>query len=371
MKTRQLSDHFKAYFTVGDGYRGGSSGDPTQHQTIHKLSSNENPYGASPKVIEALSSAARDLHIYPDHTDTAVREQLTLVHEGVASDQFIVANSGSEVLQMIIKGFVKVGDNVIVSSPYFVPYRSFSLWEGAEVVDVPLIQPDYRLDVAGILSAVDERTRIVFLTSPNNPTGSYISRKELDELMHGLPSDVLVVYDEVYWHYIDQPDYPRAVDYLDRYDNIVGLNSFSKAYGLASMRIGYGYFSSSVAHYLRQICRPFLLPKFSIVAAIAALSDQEWIQSCVKHNAIERDYLYSAIEDLDIPVWSSNANFLMIKPAGDHIALVDYLADQGIYVRPLDNYMAPGAVRITVGTRANSEALLKALRGYPGIRQVD
>ena len=358
-----IERRFKSYFDDKGGYKGGKSGDPSQFKKIHKLSSNENPYGPSPKVSEVINKQLNRLHIYPSPTDLDLRHALLEHYDGKLSlDQFITGNGGSNVIDLLIKGFVNVGDEVIVSSPYFIPYSSFSKWAGAEVIDVPLDNEDYSLDVSGIISALNNKTRIIFLTSPNNPTGSYIKRSEFECLLETVPDDVIVLYDEVYYHYINQDDYPLAWEYVDSYPNLFAINSFSKAYGLAALRVGYGYGSELVCNYLRQIVRPFSIPHINLVAAIAALKDQEWVSSCIEKNHVERAFLWDAMSEFDFKTFPSDANFFCIKPQNNHTQLTSDLAGQGIFVRPLDNFKAPGCLRITVGNRESNEALIEALR---------
>lgn len=364
---KKIEDKFKSYFTEDNSYRGGKSGDPTKYEKIHKLSSNENPLGCSPKVHKIIAEQHQSVSSYPDATDLQLREALAKHYTGkLQVNQFICGNGGSEIIDWIIKGFVSVGDEVIVSSPFFVPYRSFSRWAGAEVVDVPLLSGSYALDVDGILAAINDKTRIVFLTSPNNPSGSYIKRSDFEALLDRIPGDVIIAYDEVYHHFIDRADYPRAFEYIDRYPNLVGINSFSKAYGIAGMRIGYGYFAVQIATYLRQIIRPFIIPRLTLTAAIAAVEDQSWVSHTVAHNNRGREYLYEQMSQMDLELYESHGNFIMFGVRGDHLAVFQSLADQGIFIRPLDNYEAPGMLRVSVGTQESNEAFINTLRRIIG-----
>ncbi len=261
MKTisKGIQSLFKPYLTVKNGYKGGKGiSSKKENQKTYKLSSNENPIGTSPLALEAIKNALTDLHLYPDTTDIRLREELVKSYNNQLDiDQFICAASGSELIDLIIRAFIREGDEVIVSTPCFVPYKMFSSWSGATVVDVPLKEADYALDVTNIVNAVTSKTRIVFLTSPNNPTGSYISKDEFESLMQLLPPNVVVVFDEVYWHFADAENYVRALPYISKYPNLIAINSFSKTYGLASLRVGYSYMNTEVAAYLRQICKPF------------------------------------------------------------------------------------------------------------------
>lgn len=359
-----VSALFKSYLEVKDGYQGGKSVTANKKdQKTYKLSSNENPIGASPKAIAAIRGYLDRLHLYPDPTDVRLRQALAEFYEGQLSpDHFIGTNGGSELIDLIIRGFVEVGDEVIISAPFFVPYRTFSQWGGAEVINVPLAAEDYSVDVEGILDAITGRTKVVFLTSPNNPTGTYIPRPVLERLLAAIPPDIIVVLDEVYWQFATAPDYVRALPYVEDHPNLIAINSFSKTYGLAALRVGYGYMNVEIADYLRQICKPFQVARLSLEAAIAALRDKEFVAQSVKLVTAERKYMEQQYTELGIDFASSQANFVLIDPPVPAPEFVDYLFGQGIAVRPMDNFGAPGKVRISIGTREANEALLAAIR---------
>jgi len=363
---KDIQSIFKSNLTPKHAYKGGKN-PPTSTKKIYKLSSNENPIGASPKAIAAAAEAIQKVGVYPDQTDIRLREALSLDFDNkIDADQFITGNSGSEVLELVMRSLLSDGDEVIVSNPCFSPYLAFSRWYGASQVDVPLIIPDYSLDVDGILNAITEKTKIIFLTSPNNPTGTYIPKATLDQLMKSIPSDILVVLDEVYRHFADAPDYITALLYVQQGYNILGLNSFSKTYGLAGMRVGYGYTTKVIADYIRQIHRPFLIPLPSLEAGIAALSDKAFIEETVAMVHEGRGYLAKTFDQLNIKYWPSQANFFIIDPPIPEVELADRLMEQGIMVRPVSQFGAPGKVRITVGNPEANEAFVQALTAIVG-----
>lgn len=359
-----LTALFKPYLKVKGGYKGGKSVTATKKdQKTYKLSSNENPIGASPKAVAAIQRHLQQLDRYPDPTDIRLREALADFYEHqLHPDQFLCGNGGSEVIDLVIRGFLKVGDEVIISSPFFVPYRMFSLWAGAKVVDVPLDQDTFELDVAGILSAISDKTRIIFLTSPNNPTGTYIPRRALESLLAAIPTDVIVILDEVYWQFTTADDYARALPYVADYPNLIAINSFSKTYGLAALRVGYAYMDQEVAAYLRQICRPFLIPRLSMEGAIAALKDHDFVGRTTELVIGERRFMQEQYRKLGISFTPSQANFILVDPPVPASEFVEYLFEEGIAVRPMDNFGAPGKVRISIGDREANETLLEAIR---------
>lgn len=362
-KIRHISEVFKSHLTVKTVYKGGKSITPRAGQKVYKLSSNENPIGTSPKALQAIKKHSQNLHLYPDNTDIRLREALVEEFDNqLHIDQFIAASSGSEIIDLLARAFLREGDEVLISTPSFVPYNMFSAWSGAKVVDVPLKANSYELDTNALLQAINERTRILFLTSPNNPTGTYIPKATLDHFLSQVPPDVLIVFDEVYRHFADAEDYVTALPYLKKYPNLVAINSFSKTYGLAAMRVGYCYTSLDVAHYVRQICKPFLIPQLSLEAAIAALKDEEFVAQTAKLIKEERVFLREAFQELGINFTPSQANFFLIGPPILAAEFVDYLMQQGIMTRPADNFGAQGKVRISVGTREANECLIKVMK---------
>lgn len=361
MKTG-IESIFKAHLEPKEVYKGGKN-IPLSNKKIYKLSSNENPLGASPKAVEAAKSALAKIDIYPDQTDIRLREALaTDFNNALEVDQFITGNSGSEVIDMLLRAFVSEGDEVIFSNPCFLPYSVFSRWYGATQVDVPLLKPNYDLDVKGILKAITDKTKMIFLTSPNNPTGTYIPKAVFESLLAELPKNILVVFDEVYRHFADAPDYVTALPYVKQGYSVLGLNSFSKTYGLAGLRIGYGYTTKTIANYIRLIHKPFLMPLPSLDAAIGALNDHEFIQETVKTVLDGRRFLIDSFAALGIKYWPTQANFFIIDPPLPEMEFTNKLMEHGVMVRPVSQFGAPGKVRITIGNQETNEALIKALK---------
>jgi histidinol-phosphate aminotransferase len=278
------------------------------------------------------------------------------------ANQFICGNSGSEIIDMLLRAFINEGDEVIYSNPCFLPYAVFSRWYGAKQVDVPLKYPSYDLDLEGILNAITGKTKIIFLTSPNNPTGTYIPKPVLDDFLNQIPKNIVIVFDEVYRHFADAEDYVSGLPYVKAGHNIIAINSFSKTYGLAGQRIGYCYTTATIANYIRQIHKPFLLPITSIEAAIGALNDTDFVAETVKTVQEGRKYLADSFTSLGIKYWPSQGNFFIIDPPIPEFEFTDKLMEQGIMVRPVSQFGAPGKVRITIGTKEANEAFINALK---------
>ena len=355
---------FKEYLAVAEPYKGGKSISEikTKKDKIYKLSSNENPIGASPKAMEAIKNNLDNLHIYPDRTDQRLQKALKAFYKDAIDErQFIGASSGSEIIDHVVRAFAGEGLEVIVSNPAFKPYIMFSSWYGSTIVDVPLLTPNYTLDVPGILEAITDQTRLIFLTSPNNPTGTHISKQELDQLFAGLPEHVVVVLDEVYYHFAEAEDYTIAMPYVQKGYNIIAVNSFSKTYGLAGMRIGYGYTTPELSDYIHQLCKPFLIDTLSIEAGIAALSDQAFIDKTVNIVKEGRQFLYKHLDRVGMHYWKSQGNFILMKPEMPAEEFELKMLTEGVMVRPVGNFGAPGCVRVTVGTAEANQAFVDAL----------
>lgn len=361
--TKTNIDIFKSHLTIKSDYVGGKAKPKSvDGKKIYKLSSNENLLGSSPKALAAIQSYLQRLNEYPDQTDIRLRDALAAFYgEPMTADHFFTGNSGSEILELIARAFLDPGLEAIIASPTFMPYRLFSEKMGAKVLDIPLQAPDFELNVVEILAAINEKTRLLFLTSPNNPTGSYIPKDRLAYILREIPSHVIVVLDEVYFQFADQENYTTALPFVLENQNIIGVNSFSKAYGLAGLRIGYAYAHPELARYIKQLHRPFLLNALSLNAAIGALSDTEFLNTTVELVQRERNYLYQQLDQLSINYWKSQGNFFLVRPLMPAMNFETKMLDHGIMVRPVENFGAKGCVRITIGTREANLAMLKAL----------
>ena len=357
---------FKPYLFKTAEYRGGKGTDEvkTKASKIYKLSSNENPIGSSPKAMQAIQESLQDLHIYPPRTGTELQEALaTFYNNELTPDHFVPTNSGSETIEFIARGFLSDGLECIVSNPSFMPYTMFSGWNGPKVIDIPLLSPNYDIDVESILNAINENTRLIFITSPNNPTGTYIPKSKIDQLIDHVPEHVIIVLDEVYYHFADAEDFTTALPYVKAGKNIIAVNSFSKTYGLASLRVGYSYSTPEIASYLRRLYRPFLINKISLKAGIAALADQEFIKETVDLVRKERLRFYPVLEKHGIEYWKGQGNFILFKSPIDPNEFVEKMTyEAGVMVRNATSFGAPGCIRVTIGTHEANNAFFFGLQ---------
>ena len=334
----------------------------TNWEKFFKLSSNENMMGTSPMALDAIKKAIEGVYEYDFYDDYQFQDVLADHYlQELQSGQFITANSGVEVLEIICRGLVSVGSECIISTPTFSPYKNIIELEGGVVKDVPLTLPNYEYDVEGVLNAVSEKTAIVFVTNPNNPTGTYATKKQFEKLLNGLPDHVIVVYDEVYFHFVDQDDFPYAKDYIKQGNNVIGLHTFSKIYGLAGMRVGYGITTPEIGDYLNKIFRPFRISTLSTIAAYEALKDTEHVSRSQNMVWEGKKDLYNKFELRGIKYWPSQGNFVMFQSPIPSLELTAAMLDEGVMVRPGDNFGAPGCIRVTVGTQESNERFWNVL----------
>ncbi len=333
-----------------------------QGKELHKLSSNENALGPSPKAIAAIQAALPRLHEYGFRVDDPLREALAAAFDQeIPAEQFVTANAGLEIIDMAARAFLGPGTESICSNPTFHVYEIFSKVNGATVVDVPLLEDTFELNVQGILDAINERTRLIFVANPNNPTGTMIPKSTMDEFMAQVPDHVIVIHDEVYWHFADMAEFPFAKDYIKAGKNVIGLHSFSKAYGLAGMRVGYGFSTPRIAAYLQKLRRPFFINTLSMEGALAALGDSEHLQNTQELIATEKAWLYGELSRLDIHYWDSYTNFILFRSPFDADTLIAQMLEMGVMVRSGENNGAPGCIRLTIGLHRSNAVFIDSL----------
>jgi histidinol-phosphate aminotransferase len=325
---------------------------------IIKLASNENPYGCSPRVKEAITAQFDKLALYPDGYSRALRERLA-EHLGVNEKQLIFGNGSDEVVQIICRAFLKAGTNTVMATPTFPQYRHNAVIEGAEIREIPLVNGHH--DLSGMLQAIDENTRVMWVCSPNNPTGTYINENDLLTFLQQVPKHVLVVIDEAYYEYVQAKDYPETVPLLAQYENVMILRTFSKAYGLASLRIGYGIASETLIRQLEPAREPFNTSTLAQAAALAALDDQDFIKECAEKNKQCLEVFYRFCDEHGLKYYPSEANFILIDFGIEGNKVFQYLLERGIIVRSGNALGFPTSVRITVGSEEQNKEIFTVL----------
>jgi histidinol-phosphate aminotransferase len=325
---------------------------------VIKLASNENPYGCSPKVKEAILQTLNGLAVYPDGYARALREKLAQ-HLGVNETEIIFGNGSDEVVQIICRAFLETGTNTVMATPTFPQYRHNAVIENAEVREIPLVDGNHDLD--SMLQAIDEHTRIVWICNPNNPTGTYVQETSLLTFLKKVPKHVLVVVDEAYYDYAHAPDYPKTIPLLKQYENLMILRTFSKAYGLASLRIGYGVASEEIIRKLEPAREPFNTSTLAQAAALAALDDQAFIKECAEKNKQGLEAFYRFCEEHGLKYYRSEGNFILIDFGIEGNEVFQYLLERGIIVRSGNALGFPTSVRITVGSEEQNNEIFAAL----------
>ncbi len=347
-------------------YSGGLSIEEVRSQIhsdrIFKMSSNENPLGPSAQVVEAIRKAAPELNIYPPRDDQTLRQALASFHgRGLRPDHFFSAVSGVEVLEMVARALLSPEDEVIVCPPTFGWYLLSARRQGVRVVEVPLGAGSFAHDIDAILQAANERTRLVYLCNPHNPTGVMTSARQMDRLVGNLPEQVTLLADEVYHHFVERPDYPDTLRYVLAERNVLIVHSFSKAYGLAGLRLGYAIARPGLIERLARLRRPFQQSRLALEAGQAALMDQDHIARTVTLVRQGKEFLYQSFDGLGITCWPSEANFILIRSPIDGPALDQALLRRGVLVHPTDANGLPGHFRVTVGLPEANQALVTAL----------
>lgn len=322
------------------------------------LSANENPLGASPRALEAVARHLGGIHRYPDDDGTELKAALA-AKLGVGSQNLILGNGSSQILGLCAQASLREDDEAVLADPSFMPYRSVvDHCHGTKVL-VPL--KDYGHDLDAMADRITGRTRLVILGNPNNPTGTIIGDNELSRFLSRVPPDVLVVLDEAYKEYVQKDDFPSSLDYVAQGRRVLVTRSFSKAYGLAGLRIGYGIASPAVIEALETIRPRYNTNCLAQVAALAALADDEHLRRTVTSNAEGRAYLAEQFGGLGLFYVPSEANFLLLR-VGDGRHAHRLLRDLGLLVQPMDRYGLPAFVRVSVGLPEENERFIGVLR---------
>ncbi len=331
-------------------------------QDIVKLASNESPLGPSPRAVAAVRACLRTLHRYPVAGDDALRARIARqVGGGIGPENVAVANGGTEVLSLIAQGFLAPGDEAIFCPPTFPLYEIFTRRRGATAVACPLRMPGGAYDVDAILRAVGPATRVLFLCSPVNPTGTLLTRDGADRLLRGLPQRVVTVFDESYRDFVDDTEAAESLPYVRAGRTVLSVRSFSKSYGLAGLRVGYALAPEDLARYLERGRNPFHVSAPALAGALAALDDERYLDRVRRIVRAERRRMVCELDHRGLAPLPSQANFVFFRPGCPPDLLYQELLARGIVIRPTSFFYVPDGVRVTVGTRAHNTRFLAAL----------
>ena len=324
---------------------------------IVKLASNENPRGPSPAVRAAIAAAVDDLSRYPDGNGFALKAALSARHR-VSPEQIVLGNGSNDILELVTQAFLRRGDQTVYSAHAFAVYPLATQARGAAGIEVPA--KDLGHDLTAMRSAITPATRIVFIANPNNPTGTWIAPDALRAFIAAVRDDVLIVLDEAYNEYLDSAKHAPSAEWVGLYPNLVVSRTFSKAYGLAALRVGYGIMDPNVADMLNRVRQPFNVNALAQVAALAALADTRYIDESRAINREGMRQLEDGVRALGLSFVPSHANFLLVR-VGDAATLYHRLLQRGVIVRPVANYGLPEFLRVTVGLPAENQRFLDAV----------
>lgn len=326
---------------------------------IVKLASNENPLGPSENALQAIKNEFAELTRYPDGNGfdlkTALSESL-----GVTVNQLTLGNGSSDILEFIVKCFVSKNDDVIVSQHAFAIYGLVTKTVGGNLIQVPA--KNWGHDLVAMAAAITDKTKIIFVTNPNNPTGTWNTKAQLETFLRAVPSNVIVLLDEAYFEYVSEADYPSGIDYLSQYPNLVVTRTFSKAYGLASLRVGYGISSPELADLMNRVRPPFNVNSMALAAATACVKDTDYLHTSKSLNDQGMKQLQTGFDRLNLNWIPSVGNFICFEIPGQAAAINQGLLEVGVIVRPVANYEMPDHLRVSIGTEKENETFLSKLQ---------
>ena len=334
------------------------------HDVI-KLASNENPLGPSPLAVKAIKGGVDQIHLYPDAESYELRNAVSELL-GVGPDQLIFGNGGEEIITLIGKAFINEGERCIIPHPAFDAYETVVRIMGGVVCFSDLTE--YRINLDDMFKKIDEKTKLVFICNPMNPTGTIVTRDELDSFLQEIPSGTVVVLDEAYCHFVSDVSYPDGIDYVRERRNVIVLRTFSKVYGLGGIRIGYGVGRPELIHFIRQVKEPFNVNVLAQIGALAALRDHEHLERTISLIHREKAFLYGELSGLALKYIPTEANFIFIDVGVDSTVVFQRMLERGIIVRPGDIWGLPHFIRLTIGTRKQNQRFIKILKDILDLR---
>lgn len=326
---------------------------------VIKLASNENPLGPSPRAVTAMRQALKGMQLYPDDNCFYLKHRLAEKF-GCHDDQIILGNGSVEIILFAALAYLSPAEAAVMSDGAFCMYRIATQVVGGQIISVPM--RNYTHDLEAMAAAITPDTRLVYIANPNNPTGTMVRKPELDRFMSRVPDTVLVIVDEAYGEYISDPDYPDSFEYLRQGRNIMIVRTFSKIFGLAGLRIGYGFTLPEILADVSKMRLPFNVSRIGQIGALAALDDVAHIRRSKRVNDAGKALLYDEFRKLGLDYIPSSANFVMVDFARDAMPVFESLQRKGVIARPIREYGFPNALRISIGTELQNRKLLRALK---------
>jgi histidinol-phosphate aminotransferase len=303
--------------------------------------------------------AAREVNRYPDGGCFLLRR--TLARKlNIDDDQLIFGNGSDEIICLAVKAFAAKGDDIIIAKPSFLIYEIASTLSGARLHQVPL--KDFRYDLEGIKAKINAKTRIIFIGNPDNPAGTYITQRQLEDFLRCVPKSTLVFLDEAYFEYVQAKDYPDTLSLMKKYPNLMTARTFSKMYGLAGLRVGYGVARREIIDILNRLREPFNVNSMAQAAAVAVLGDEAYYRNIAREVNEQRQYLYRSLESMDVPFEKSFTNFILVNVGGDSSQAAAGLLKKGVIIRDMAVWGLKGYIRVSIGSASENQRFIKTLK---------
>ena len=323
-----------------------------------KLASNENPIGPSPMAVQAILNNVNKLNRYPDGSSYYLKEKISTVFS-LPMDRIITGNGSNELIELAIRSFLSPGEEVIQAFPTFLVYEKVVNSAGGELISVDL--KDFRISLDDIKKAVSPRTKIIFINNPNNPTGTGLKKEEVLDFIKSVPEEIVVVLDEAYIEFSSNK-VAKGIDLLDERDRLIVLRTFSKLYGLAGLRIGYGFSSAEIVDYINRVRQPFNSNLLAQAAAVAALDDNDFVNKTLKLVKDGLKYLYQNLDEMGLEYLPTETNFFLIRVPSGGKNIYQHMLREGVIVRSMDSYGLSEYIRINVGLPEENERFIKSLK---------
>lgn len=326
-----------------------------------KLASNENPLGPSPLAIQAILENVKSVNRYPDSSGYDLKSKLS-ARFGLPQDQILIGNGSNELIELLVRTFLTPGEEVIQAFPTFLVYEKIVTGAGGEMISIPL--SNFRIDLEALSKAITQKTKIIFIDNPNNPTGSALLKNEMINFLKSIPKDIIVVLDEAYIDFVSDQEVARGLNLLTHHPLMIVLRTFSKLYGLAGLRIGYGFASEKIVDYINRVRQPFNANTLAQVAATAALDDAEFASRTLEVVRDGLTYLYDQLEDLGVEFIRTHTNFFLIKVSMGAKKIYELMLKEGIIIRSMESFGFRDYIRINVGLPGENERFIRTLKKF-------
>jgi len=323
-----------------------------------KLASNENPIGPSPEALRAIEKILPNIHRYPDGSGFYLKKTIA-EYFNLRPQNIILGNGSNEIIELSVRTFLNPGDEIVMADQSFIVYQIVTQSANCKGIIVPLRDFTHNLD--RMADAVTEKTRMVFISNPNNPTGTAVGTKDVERFMGRLRDDIVVIFDEAYYEYVERKDFPDTLKYVREGKNVIVLRTFSKIYGMAGLRIGYGFARDKLVGYMNRVRQPFNVNSLAQIGAVAALKDKSHLERSREVNRKGKEYLYGEFKKLGLNYVSTEANFILVK-AGNGRKIYNRLLKKGVIIRSLDGYKFPDYIRVTIGLPDENKRFIEALK---------